>query len=149
MKLVEEDHYDLLCRMGMDCVVRNPNLHLASQLGLTNPASVAYELVPYSFVLDWVLPLGPFLSSLTDFSGLDISNAYMTKVCKGVSSYDLKYADNPAANVTDNGTAVCMSRVLGLPTIDVSFDFRPLSLTRAATAASLAFGRLFSGRSFA
>lgn len=34
-------------------------------LGLTDPFSVAWELVPYSFVLDWFLPIGPWLEAAT------------------------------------------------------------------------------------
>lgn len=41
-----------------------------NQLGLTNPASLAWELVPYSFVVDWVLPIGPVLQALTAPAGL-------------------------------------------------------------------------------
>lgn len=35
-----------------------------SSLGLTNPLALAWELVPYSFVLDWFLPVGDWLSVL-------------------------------------------------------------------------------------
>jgi len=31
--------------------------------GLTDPASVAWELLPYSFVLDWFIPVGNYLSA--------------------------------------------------------------------------------------
>lgn len=33
-------------------------------LGLDNPLSTIYEVTPYSFVLDWVLPIGDWLSAL-------------------------------------------------------------------------------------
>lgn len=51
----------------------NPNYHgtrVLNQLGLLNPASLAWELVPYSFVVDWVLPIGPVLQALTAPAGL-------------------------------------------------------------------------------
>jgi hypothetical protein len=32
--------------------------------GLLNPASVAWELIPFSFVVDWFLPVGRYLESL-------------------------------------------------------------------------------------
>lgn len=32
-------------------------------LGLEDPLTVAWELVPYSFVVDWFLPIGPYLES--------------------------------------------------------------------------------------
>lgn len=34
------------------------------QLGLIDPLSVAWELVPFSFVVDWFLPVGSFLENL-------------------------------------------------------------------------------------
>jgi hypothetical protein len=33
-------------------------------LGLTNPLAVAWELVPFSFVVDWFLPVGTFINNL-------------------------------------------------------------------------------------
>lgn len=36
---------------------------LQRSLGLTNPAAIAWELVPYSFVVDWFLPIGSYLSA--------------------------------------------------------------------------------------
>lgn len=35
-----------------------------SSLGLTNPLATQYELVPYSFVLDWFLPIGDWVNRL-------------------------------------------------------------------------------------
>lgn len=35
-----------------------------STLGLTNPAELIWEKLPYSFALDWVLPVGDWLSTL-------------------------------------------------------------------------------------
>lgn len=42
----------------------NPLLASASQLGLTNPLSIAWELTPWSFVADWFLPIGNYLDVL-------------------------------------------------------------------------------------
>lgn len=36
---------------------------LLRALGLTNPAAVVWEVVPYSFVVDWFLPVGSYLSA--------------------------------------------------------------------------------------
>lgn len=45
----------------------------AVNLGLVNPASVAWEVVPFSFVVDWFLPIGNFLSSLDATLGVTFS----------------------------------------------------------------------------
>lgn len=42
----------------------NDMLATFASLGLTNPAEIAWELVPYSFVVDWFLPIGNWLSVL-------------------------------------------------------------------------------------
>jgi hypothetical protein len=50
----------------------NSKLDFLNQLGLINPLSVAWEIVPLSFVADWFLPIGNWLNSLTADAGLEI-----------------------------------------------------------------------------
>lgn len=59
-------------RVSATVKVRNENLWLANQLGLVNPASVLWEIVPFSFVVDWFVNVGDFLSRPTDLAGLDV-----------------------------------------------------------------------------
>lgn len=40
-----------------------------SSLGVTNPLLVGWELVPFSFIVDWFLPVGDWLSSLDALLG--------------------------------------------------------------------------------
>jgi hypothetical protein len=35
----------------------------AAQLGLLNPENVAWELLPWSFVIDWFIPIGQYLDA--------------------------------------------------------------------------------------
>lgn len=44
-----------------------------SRWGLSNPVASAYELLPFSVVLDWALPVGQWLSAL------DADNGYTFK----------------------------------------------------------------------
>jgi len=69
-------------RTGATVRITNPNLWLANQLGLVNPASVAWELVPFSFVVDWFVNVEQMLSHCTDFLGVSVTNAYTTTVVK-------------------------------------------------------------------
>jgi len=48
----------------------------ANAYGLVNPLSLAWEVVPYSFVVDWFMPIGNTLSSLSASAGLDFMGAY-------------------------------------------------------------------------
>lgn len=41
------------------------------QLGLTDPASLVWELLPYSFVVDWFIPIGTYLSNLNQIPALN------------------------------------------------------------------------------
>lgn len=50
--------------------IRDSSLKELSQLGITNPLLLAWELVPYSFVIDWLLPVGDFLESLDSLVGV-------------------------------------------------------------------------------
>jgi hypothetical protein len=49
--------------------IDNDFLRTASA-GFTNPAAIAWELVPYSFVIDWSLPIGNYLQAATATQGL-------------------------------------------------------------------------------
>jgi hypothetical protein len=42
----------------------NPSLASFASLGLTNPLELVWERIPYSFVVDWFLPVGGWLSTL-------------------------------------------------------------------------------------
>ena len=39
-------------------------LSTGRSLGLTDPLSVAWEIIPYSFVVDWFIPIGTYLENL-------------------------------------------------------------------------------------
>lgn len=47
------------------------NLAHANTLGLINPFVVAWELVPFSFVVDWLVPIGDWLESFSADVGVD------------------------------------------------------------------------------
>jgi len=52
---------------------------LCSQTGIQNPAALAWELLPFSFVVDWFVGVGDFLSNLDAASGLQfVSGARST-----------------------------------------------------------------------
>lgn len=42
-----------------------------SKTGIADPALLAWELLPYSFVIDWFVPVGKYLSSLNAMTGLN------------------------------------------------------------------------------
>lgn len=48
----------------------NDVLKAGTALGLTNPLLIAWELMPYSFVVDWFFPVGNWISALDATQGL-------------------------------------------------------------------------------
>lgn len=51
-------------------------LYVMNSLGLLNPLTIVWEKVPYSFVIDWFVPVGTFLSNLTGLVGCQYVSGY-------------------------------------------------------------------------
>lgn len=49
-------------------------------VGLTNPLSIAWEVMPWSFVVDWFLPVGRWLGNLDALVGVEFVDASWTKI---------------------------------------------------------------------
>lgn len=60
------------------------SLESLKRFGLTNPMETAWELTPWSFVVDWVLPVGEWISSLTADAGLVFNTGTRKVKIKGV-----------------------------------------------------------------
>lgn len=73
-------------KVRLDYYLDNPFLRTLSQLGITNPFSLAYELLPLSFVLDWFLPVGSYLDAIDAALGLTFrggSVSHLTRMKTG------------------------------------------------------------------
>lgn len=73
--------------MQANVEVTNPNLFRANQLGLVNPATVIWELIPFSFLVDWFVNVGDFLSSYTDWLGLAIKDPMTSILSKSKGTH--------------------------------------------------------------
>lgn len=73
--------------IGSRVRVSNPNLWLAERAGLLNPASVVWDLVPWSFVINMFMNTGQLVNSLTDFCGLTFENQYVQYKYRGRCTY--------------------------------------------------------------
>lgn len=54
-----------------------------AKTGITNPALLAWELLPYSFVIDWFIPIGNYLSAVNATTGLVFKRGSRTTVASG------------------------------------------------------------------
>lgn len=68
---VETEH---TCHIALWFKCTNPRQAVLSSLGLINPAEIVWEKVRYSFVVDWFLPIGPWLSSFSSDFGFDFAS---------------------------------------------------------------------------
>lgn len=124
----------LFVKYGATISVSNPNLFLASRLGLTNPAVVAWQLLPGSFLVDWFIPVEQFLNQASDFYGLDVHNSFSTQHSRGLYSElwnTYRYSSRAEWATISRETGITLP----------GLAFRPLripSWRRAANAASLA-----------
>lgn len=120
---------------GARVAISNPNLYLANTLGLINPLQIAWQLLPGSFLVDWLIPVEQFLGMATDMLGLTVESSYTTYFARGA------YSERWTAPAGWTG-AVDFAEVERKPGIVLpSLRFRPLktpSWKRTANAVSLA-----------
>lgn len=62
-------------------------LATAAEMGLLNPAAVAWELVPFSFVVDWAVPIGSFLNQFDAAAGWQFMQGSLTHYSKAESVF--------------------------------------------------------------
>ena len=72
-----ERRYDMSCSLWF--ATSDSALATASQAGLLNPAQLVWELLPYSFVVDWFLPVGDYLKSQDAIKGLGFEKGCFTE----------------------------------------------------------------------
>lgn len=123
-------------------LIDNPNLLLANQLGLVNPAGILWEIVPWSFLVDYFVSVGDFLNSFTEFWGVSIQNPSMTIRTACMSDY--RYY-NPAIGhlITRRNYRKIKTRTIGLPPgPSIRLENWKLSPSRAATSIGLLLQQL-------
>lgn len=60
--------------------VKDTEMSRLAQMGLINPLEVAWAVVPFSFVVDWFLPVGNFLEALTARLGVDFIDGSLSTI---------------------------------------------------------------------
>jgi hypothetical protein len=68
------DRITNVVRYTVRYTIQDGQAKVANTFGLLNPLLVAWELVPFSFVADWFLPVGNFLDNLTAYNGLSFGD---------------------------------------------------------------------------
>lgn len=128
-----------IAKVQADVTVVNPNLYLLQKLGLLNPASIAWELVPFSFMVDWFGNIGDVIDEWTAYAGLEFSNAFTTRAVKGNILCEGSYKSSGVAESYETTYKfIRQRRTLGVAATKLHFEIPgSVSKTRAATAVSL------------
>lgn len=92
------------CRI--DAKISIPELVVANSYNLVNPLSVAWELVPFSFCVDWFAPIGNVLAACSARAGLEFLSGSITGIAEGRQSTIL-YRSSLGHGVANPGSNNC------------------------------------------
>lgn len=67
---------------------------LLNKTGISNPLLLAWELIPYSFVVDWFVPVGTYLESLTAMDGFTMTRGTISTQESAVSNRWLTFVNH-------------------------------------------------------
>jgi hypothetical protein len=130
--------------------VEHPSSDLARRLGLTNLPGIAFELIPWSFVANWVFNFEEYLSQFNDYPGVSVSNPhYGIKIFDDFAMWrNIQGSEPPQREYQGSGWGLSFQRVVGsLPSM--TLGLRPsigMGFSRALNAISLLVQKGIRGR---
>jgi len=96
--------------------VDDPGLFDLSRMGFTSPATFVWELIPFSFVIDWVFNVGNYLQNMEASYGVGLSfnSGWLSFSYKSVteSSYDTTYKSYDDSTQVDVSSASVYGNVI-------------------------------------
>lgn len=119
--------------------IRDQDIANATSLGLTDPAQVAWALVPFSFVVDWFLPVGSYLEALGAVKGLTFVSGTRTEFTNGhlnIQCGYLKSADGSPFTREGHIATVARSVYTGFP-FPLPYVKSPISTSHMVSALAL------------
>lgn len=89
-------------RYVLEYSMQNPALAELQKLGLINPLEVAWEMTPWSFVVDWLLPVGNWISAFTADAGLTYKRGVKTTITEYHTTVTRNFVGKQGDNLTAN-----------------------------------------------
>lgn len=134
---------EMTCTGKIYGLITSPVTKTADELGLLNPALLAWEVIPYSFVVDWFMPIGTYLQCMVPIRGLSLKTGYI--YTKGEAYANATYGWN---QVVSNGKIKSMFKdrqiLTGYPEYEMPAPSFDLSVNQAISAISLLAQRILS-----
>lgn len=124
--------------------ITNPNVLLASQLGFVNPAAIVWDAVPFSFVVDWFIPVGKFLKSFSNNFGFEIDDPISAWGQRFVTDAQIGsgFGYVPPKGFVDSFYYIRTKSPFARPSLFSRARFPPLDSWHAATSVSLLIQQL-------
>jgi AraC-like DNA-binding protein len=146
-KLVHKTRFQ--CYVAAFLEVDNPGMDVAQRLGLTDPLPVLYEIIPWSFVANWIFNLDEFIGQYNGYHGVKVINPHFgTKIIDEYNMLLPHWSERPEFALIGNGRGESFRRQVGsLPTINLML--RPsvnMPWQRALNAISLLIQKGIKGR---
>lgn len=76
-----------------------------TEVGFTNLPALGWELMPYSFLIDWLLPIGDYLSNQDAFSDLKVEWCTKTVFIKEFVTFERQIGGRAGSYLYGNSTA--------------------------------------------
>ncbi|UJQ85086.1 MAG: putative maturation protein [Etongtovirus faecivicinum] len=138
VRTVQDGNYS--CRTKLYYKIRDEELAFINQMGLLNPLTVAWNLVPFSFVFDWLMPVSSFLDAFTATLGAEfVSGTRSTRTVFDhyvVNKGPFPTAGDGTITGTVSGIALRRAKLSSFPT-PALYVKNPLSVTHAISAVAL------------
>jgi hypothetical protein len=136
--------YDYYVKYGVEFASSGVALADVKEAGFLNPLTIAWELTPWSFVVDWFIPIGNYINTLDATIGLGWKRGYRTTHLDS-TMYERCYASGVWGGRGYNGYTVSSRKkvetvrivLTGFPELSFPSFKNPFSFTHAANAVAL------------
>lgn len=97
--ITREGTAEYVVRAGFVIEFTNTNIATLTSLGLADPVGIVWELVPFSFLIDWFVNIGDVISSMTAFNGKKMKAHYITHYFVSRINSRVSYVSRPNASI--------------------------------------------------
>jgi len=147
--IVENGSFQAGTRYGCIASVSNPACFKAQSLGLLNVPQIALEVIPLSFVVNWVWPIIDWVGTWSAFAGLTLSQWYRTDYFHLTVSRVESWRAYQGASTIRDFDHVRVTRVTGtgnipIPPLPKAIDWSKLNTEKLSSIVRLAAQRVLA-----
>lgn len=137
-EVIKNGRASMTVRAGLTGYISNPVLYNLNRYGLANPLSIGWNLLPWTFVLDWFLPIGTILGAMSGTLGLTVTDSWGTN---GTHSVEVSQRQRLGEYVSYS-YRLTYRRPVALNPFQVNWSSGHMTAGRIASSVALAIQRL-------